>query len=381
MPDLNGRFDEKFAAVAEVFERCFTEYGDTGASACLTIEGEIVLDLWGGWTDAARTIPWAEDTLGITWSTSKGISTIAALRLVERGLIDLDAPIANYWPEFAQNGKESITLRQVMTHVAGVPFLDADLPPGSFTDWSALVGACEIQKPEWEPGSVHGYHAATFGWIVGEVVRRVSGMTIGTLIAREIAEPLGAEYYLGLPDEKHHLVAEWTAPAPDGSESDVAPEPTLFSRAVDAAYMGIPGLMKRPEYMRAEGPAFNGYSNGRGLAKIYRPLANDGSFEGIELLRPETIEMAIKEQLDVPDVVLGIPRVRRGTGFRLFWPDHGDFYGLRVFGHSGYGGSIGLADPDLRISFGYVMNTPWTGERGTDPRAESLLHAAYGCIG
>lgn len=385
MPEINGTFDDKFDQVADAFSRCFSEYGDVGASVCITVEGETVVDLWGGHTDAAQEKPWGEHSLGIVWSATKGVVAIAVLRLVELDLLDLDVPIATYWPEYAQNGKEEITLRQVLTHTAGVPFLDAELPPGSVTNWDAVVQACELQRPEWAPGSTLGYHAVTFGWILGEVIRRVSGMTVGSYIAREIAGPLGAEFYLGLPEANHSLVAEWAAPAPDisdNSEDDgEKPAKPPFQRAVEAAYMGVDGILKSPEFMSAEVPAVNGYSNGRGLATIFRPLALRGEFDGTSIVGRDLLDMAIEPQVEGFDSVLEMDAGRRANGFKLMWPNMGPNYGKRVFGHGGFGGHVACADPDRRLSFGYVMNKPWDGDRGTDPRAHSLITAAYDCIG
>ena len=380
MIDTRGYCDPKFQAVADTFSRCFTEHGDIGASVAVTIEGEKVVDLWGGFTDEDLTRPWDEHTLCVIFSATKGVVTTAVHMLVERGLIDLDSPIARYWPEFAQNGKQNVTLRQVMSHTAGLPFIDAELYMGAPNDWETMIEACAAQKPEWEPGSTLAYHAVTFGWIVGEVVHRVSGQMPRQFIANEIAEPLNAEFYLGLPESQESNVAEWIQPHQASSEP---PSESLSyaHRSVSFFFSNLPSnYLSTRAWRDAQMPAVNGYSNARGMATIYRPLALGGQHDGVRLMKRPTIENAIVQQATGFDAVLEIDNARRAVGYKLVGPEMGARYGERAFGHSGLGGSIGVADPDKRMSLGYVMNKQWGGARGTDPRASSLADAVYECL-
>jgi CubicO group peptidase (beta-lactamase class C family) len=385
MMNINGYCDPKFQAVEDAFTQCFTEHGDIGASAAVSVEGEMVVDLWGGFADKDRSRPWEENTLALIFSATKGMVTTAVHMLVERGQIDLDSPIATYWPEYAQNGKESVTLRHVMSHTAGLPFIDAKLYMGAPYDWETMVEACAAQKPEWEPGTQLAYHSTTFGWIVGEVIHRVSGQMPGQFIAHEIAEPLHAEIYLGLPESYDSNVADWVWPEQSSSPAP-PPEPPSDS----PSYRDRIGSIMSPnlphdapntlEWRRAEIPAGNGYANARGMAKVYRPLALDGVHDGVRLMGRSTIEAAIIEQATGYDHILEIDNARRAVGYKLVGPEMGESYGHRAFGHPGLGGAIGVADPDKRMSMGYVMNKVWGGARGTDPRASSLADAVYECM-
>jgi CubicO group peptidase (beta-lactamase class C family) len=342
----------------------------------------MVVDLWGGFANEERNRPWNEDTLCVLFSATKGIVATAAHMLVERGQIDLDLPIANYWPEYAQNGKERITLRQVMSHTAGVPFIDAEQYVGAPYDWESMVEACAAQKPEWEPGSTVAYHVVSFGWIVGEVIRRVSGQMPGKFKASEIAEPLGAEFFLGLPESQDPKVADWIWAAGAPSTEPESDPPSYADRgfAMFWAKLGTDWVNAR-DWRAAEIPAGNGYSNACGLAAIHRPLALGGEHLGVRIMDDSTIETAIVQQATVYDPVLDIDNARRAIGYKLLGPELGEAYGDRAFGHAEYGGSIGCADPGKRMSFGYVMNQEWDGPRGSDPRAESLATAIYNSIG
>jgi CubicO group peptidase (beta-lactamase class C family) len=381
--DIAGYCDPKFQAVADAFTRCFTEHGDVGASVAVTVEGEMVVDLWGGFMDEEATKPWEEQTLGIVFSATKGIVTTAVHMLVEQGQIDPDSPIARYWPEYAQNGKQNVTLRQVMSHTAGLPFIDAELYMGAPYDWQTMIEACAAQKPEWEPGSTHAYHSATFGWIVGEVIHRVSGQMPGEFIASEIAEPLGAEFYLGLPESQDSNVSDWIHSQPEAS-SEPPPEPPTetpsYGQRLGFVRANLPpNPLSSRAWRAAQMPASNGHSNGRGFAKIYQPLALDGAHNGVRIMERSTIEAAIVQQVDSYDTLLKAD-AKRAVGYKLIWPDLGEKLGERTFGHPGLGGSLGCADPDKRMSLGYVMNKPWSGPRGSDPRSTSILEAVYECI-
>lgn len=385
MAEINGHCDPKLQRVADAFTECFTKHGEIGASVSATVEGEMVVDLWGGSADAELTRPWKEDTICGVHSAGKGVLATVTHMLVDRGQVDLDLPIAYYWPEYAQNGKENITLRQVLAHTAGMAFIDAELYVGAPFDWETMAEACAAQKPEWAPGSTHGYHAITFGWIVGEVLRRVTGEMPGSLIAREITKPLNAEFYIGLAESQDRLVADTVPPPPPASDQSPeipSPPPTYDQRStamlLDYIENGINAINSR-EWRGAQIPASNPYGNARGLATIYRPLAMGGDYGGVDLMSQETIDAAIVEQVSGNDIVLEVDAVR-ATGYKLVQLDFGEFLGPRSFGHPGAGGSAGFADPDHHVSFGYVMNRFWDGPRGSDPGKASLAEAIYGCL-
>jgi CubicO group peptidase (beta-lactamase class C family) len=346
------------------------------------VEGDVVVDLWGGHTDGTRRQSWRDDTLCVVWSASKGIMATAVHILVERGELDIDVPISRYWPEYGGNGKESITLRQVMSHTAGVPFIDADLSDKPSLDWGSIISACEQQSPEWTPGTQLGYHAVTYGYIVGEVIQRITGLMPGEFIQREITEPFEADFYIGLPESEDSRVAEWITPASttneksDGSNEEEPPKPNRTSGFLNLQ----PGGVNTRHFRAAQVPAGNGITNARGFATIYRPLALGGEFGGRRILNRDTIERANELQATGPDAVLNIDNAKRAVGYKLMWPEMAEAFGKRTFGHGGLGGSMGCADPDARLSFGYVMNVPWAGQRGSDPRGKSLAAALYSCL-
>ena len=231
---IEGTCDARFASVREAFVTNFTERGDVGAAVAVSVGGRLVVDLWGGWADAARRRPWRRDTLVNVFSCSKGLSTVCALQLVERGLVDLDAPIARLWPAFAAAGKEGITLRQVLTHRAGLPAVRAPLPDGAMLDWPRMTAALAAQAPWWVPGEAHGYHVNTFGFLVGEVARRAGAMTLGAWLRTHVAAPLGADVHIGLPAAEHQRVAEFLWPA------GARPHPPRPSPTTTSACVGTP---------------------------------------------------------------------------------------------------------------------------------------------
>jgi len=206
--EINGFCDAKFERVAEEFVKNFQERDEVGASVCVTVEGKTAVDLWGGLARPATHVPWKEDTIGVVWSSTKGATSLCAHLLASRGKLDLDAPVAQYWPEFAQGGKEAIPVKMLLNHQAGLPAIREFLPPGAFFSWEGMVQYLERQEPWWKPGSQHGYHALTFGWLVGEVIRRISGKSLGTFFREEVAEPLGLDFWIGLPEEHEHRTAQ-----------------------------------------------------------------------------------------------------------------------------------------------------------------------------
>lgn len=384
--DIQGRCAPAFSRVRQAFEENFRSRQEVGAGVCVTVEGETVVDLWAGHADQARTRPWTRDTIANVYSTTKGMTALCAQQLVDRGRLDLDAPVARYWPEFAAAGKAEMPVRWLLSHRAGLAAVREPLPPEALYDWDAMCRALAAEVPWWEPGTDHGYHAITFGWLVGEVVHRIDGRSLGTYFREEIAEPLGADFHIGLPDAEHGRVAELSPiPPPEAGEgldlaAALANEPEgLLARA----FLNPPSILlgpNTPEWRRAEIPGANGHANARAVARVYAALACGGELDGVRVLSPEGIDRCRHEESCGLDRVLRI-RTRIGQGFILsqdaplaaFGPNEG------AFGHPGAGGSVGFADPAARVSFGYVMNRLGP-HILLDPRADALIDAVYASL-
>src|SRR5688572_23816667 len=399
--DVFGNVEPRFERVREEFERNFAEREEVGASVCVMVDGEPVVDLWGGVADPASGRPWERDTVSLIFSASKGVTAICANLLVARGELDLDAPVARYWPEFAQNGKEDVTVKMAFCHSAGVPVLRDPVPPGGFNDWDRTVEQLAAEPLFWEPGTRHGYHAFTIGWILGELVRRVTGRSIGTFLREEIADPLGLDVYLGVPDDVQDRVAwtNWFDPARLMDGSLGVPPPPYFVQALSDP-TSIPGLLflnnggwltpdcwNTRESRAATMPAANGHTNARALAGIYAPLANGGTAGGVKLFTPEDIARmgaVVRSASDVDAVILSPTRF--GLGFlKSIWdPGLGNGNSFVVsesaFGHPGFGGPVGFADPQARLSFGYTMNQQGPGMWVND-KGQSLIDATYASVG
>ena len=387
-PEIHGHCDERFEPVRRAFASEFEAGRELGASLCVTVEGTPVVDLWAGHRDEARTLPWERDTLANVYSTTKGLTAIAAHRLVDEGVLDLDAPVAKYWPEFAAAGKARLPVRYLLSHEAGLAAIRKPLEPGALYDWETMTGALAEQEPWWEPGTDHGYHALTFGWLVGEVVRRIRGASLGTVVRDEIAAPLGAEFEIGFGPELDARVAplvQGPIHPPEGPDGvDMMKELVENPEGLTAKAFSNPPVLagvspNAREWRGAEIPAGNGHTNAHSLARIYAALANDGSVDGVELLSREAIERARAEQVYSKDRVLPF-QTRLALGF--FLPTREEPLGPNpnVFGHGGAGGSYSQADPENRMSFGYVMNLMHTGGWLVDPRPRRLLAEVYGCL-
>ncbi len=384
---LEGTCAPQFENVRDAFAKEFADGNELGASLCVTVEDEIVVDLWAGHMDEAKTRPWERDTLANVYSTTKGITAIAAHRLVDEGLLDLDAPVAEYWPEFAAGGKAEIPVRQLLSHEAGLPAIMKPLAQETVYDWKAMCDALAEQEPWWEPGTAHGYHAVTFGWLVGEVVRRIRGKKIGDVVRDEIAGPLGVEFEIGFGPELDERVAPLVQgpvhpPEADGPDFDLVAEIMGNPESVLAKTFGNPpvlGLHNERAWRAAEIPAANGHTNAHSLARIYAALANGGETQGVRLLSSEAIERARTEQVNGNDEVLPMD-TRLGLGF--FLPTSAEPLGPndRAFGHGGAGGSYSHADPEHRMSYGYVMNLMHQGAWLVDPRARRTLGAVYASL-
>jgi CubicO group peptidase (beta-lactamase class C family) len=365
---IYGRCDARFAAVREVFAQGFASGAELGAAVCFVLDGEPVVDLWGGWLDRARTREWRADTLVNVYSTTKGMAALCAHQCAERGLLDLDAPVARYWPEFAAAGKEAIPVRWLLTHQAGLAAPRRPISLAELYAWHPFVAALAEQAPWWEPGTRHGYHALTFGHLVGELVRRVSGQSLGAFFRENVAGPLGADFHIGLAAEHDSRTSDLhggifpskrqipSISGPLGEFLRELRDPTTLAGGA----FGNPDLGRDEVNTRAwrgaELPAVNGHGTARALARIYGALAAGGELDGVRLLARASIECASAEQVSGPDLVLGGMPMRYGLGFML----RQDLMPLspspRAFGHPGAGGSIGMADPDARVGFGYTLN-------------------------
>lgn len=391
---VQGTVDPRFDAVGLEFERNLTGRGEVGASVCVTLEGETVVDLWGGVADPDTGAPWSGNTLSTVMSCTKGAAAVCAHLLLDRGLLDLDAPVATYWPEFAKNGKEAVTVRMVLTHTAGLPHIRAVIPEDGCCDWEFMIGALEDEALFWPAGTRQAYHGLTFGYLVGEVVRRVAERSIGRFFAEEVAGPLGLDCWIGTPASEHHRVAPLIPTPPDPTE----PLPRALAEifAHPQSPMGLIFLnngnwitrFNEPQYLSAEIPAANGVTNARGLAGLYRPLALGGTAGGVALVSPLTAaRMGITNSCTLDDGTL-LARLGFTLGFHTSIDNRTNpgaetgncIWGKDAFGHSGFGGSMGFADPRARLSFGYTMNK-LSASLGPDERGQSLVDAVYRGLG
>lgn len=408
MTQIWGTCDEAFSLVRVEFERNFAERGEVGAGVSIVIDGQCVVDLTGGVRDRDGQ-SYDPETLQMVFSTTKGVASMCVHRLAQQGRIDLNAPVASYWPEFGAAGKGEVPVNQLLSHRAGLIDIDGEATLDDALDWSVVTGRLAETAPLWEPGTAHGYHAVTFGWLVGELVRRIDGRSIGTYLAEEIVSPLGVEFYIGLPDEQFDRVAPIIPldplPMPDepATEAELAEEvaeaPTLDApgEAVRSKKSGLVAALDRlfgdgnllaralaapggafgsdeawedPRVLTAEIPAANGVTNARSLATLYAACV--GPVNGQRVLESETLRAAMEPQTSGADQVLMFPSVF-GLGFMrdtVFSP----LGGPAGVGHYGAGGSVGFCDPDRNIGFGYVMNKMQIGLAG-DPRTAALLAA------
>ena len=369
---VQGRCDARFEGVKAAFENNFEQGFDVGASVAITIDGECVVDLWGGAADAAKTRPWERDTLVGVFSTTKTMTALTALYLADRGELDLDAPVARYWPEFAQAGKAEVKVRHLLGHTAGLPGWDEPLQFEDLYDWDKVCGLLARQAPWWEPGSASGYHGITQGYLIGEVVVRITGQSLGTFFAREIAEPLGGGFYIGVPEACDSRVSLGLLPA--------TPETPLAGPGSMGMKVHLnPGLprerMWEIPWRRAEIPAGNGFGNARSIARIQSVLACGGEVDGRRLMSRAGCEAVFRQQSNGPDLVVLAP-IRFGLGYAL------NSMGLpvprsdRICLWGGSGGSLIVVDFEARMTFAYAMNQLEASPFG-DRRGQSLVAATY----
>jgi CubicO group peptidase (beta-lactamase class C family) len=397
--DVRGLVEPGFEAVRDAFARNFEEGNEVGAAFCVHVGGRKVVDLCGGAFDAAGTTPYGPDALQLVFSTTKGATAVCANLLAQRGLLDMDAPVTGYWPEFGKAGKESMPVRFLLCHQAGVPAVDRRLTPDELQAWTPIIEALEEQTPFWEPGTAHGYHALSYGYLVGEVVRRISGRSLGTFFAEEVAGPLGLEFFIGLPAEYEERVspivgANFGLPSSDsgagGGSGGGGAALEGYASTLVARALNLGGAIRDPDWMNqrawhaAEMPGGNGITNATSLSRLYAALI--GPVEGgpaEAFLTPAQVERARTPLTSGPD------RVFESVGFALeqkiglgFWRSSPvtPFGGEGSFGHGGAGGSYGFADPENQLAVGYVMNKMSMDLTG-DSRSRGLVSAVYDSIG
>ncbi len=435
--------DPRFERVREEFERNLAERDELGASVCVIVDGETVIDLWGGVADAETGSAWERDTMNVIMSCSKGVTALCGHILIDQGQLDLDRPVAHYWPEFAQGGKAGVLVRHVFSHQSGVAHVRDVVPIGGFNDWALMVRLIEDTPPFWEPGTRTGYHAVTIGWLIGELVRRVTGISIGAFFRQQVGEPLGLDCWIGLPEEHEHRVArtEWFDMAAamgihPRAYAALTDPTTRAHRAITAALRSrrirslLAGVMQRqlraleardpdavafpPRFVldllnpssaafklmsnmggflvvgddraahAAELPAMGAIANARGLAGMYAPLSLGGEHRGVRVVSDSAIaRMRYPQSSTDVDACLGL-RTCYTLGFSKSWPNpgagNGVFIGEEAFGTPGLGGQIGFADPSYRLAFAYTMNRHGAGT-GLNERGQSLIDATYRSLG
>jgi CubicO group peptidase (beta-lactamase class C family) len=380
-PAVSGWCDPGFAAVRSEFSTNFRERGELGAAVCVSVHGHVVVNLCGGWRDSARRQPWTSDTLVNVFSVGKGLLATCAARLAGERRLDPDARVARYWPEFAAAGKTEVTVRELLSHQAGVPAIREQLPAGSALDWPLMTRLLAAEAPWWPRGSGHGYHVNTFGFGVGELIRRVTGMTPGRFLARELAGPLGADVHIGLAASEHSRVAEfsWGSSGASRAVSAAEPDAAAGDQMALLAYVNPPdfsgfGVVNTAAWRSAEIPSANAHASAAGVARVYAALAVGGSLDSCRVVDAAALADATQEQVYGPDLVLHRPS-RFGLGFQLTHLERPLGRGPRCFGHFGAGGSVGFGDPDTGLAFGYV--TSQMGPRWRNPRNQALMDASY----
>jgi CubicO group peptidase (beta-lactamase class C family) len=379
---IRGRWDARFEEVHQVFVENF-DRGELGAALAVSVDGDCVIDVWGGYADRQRRQRWKKDTLACFYSLGKPLAALCVLQLVDRGLLDLDDPVCRWWPEFATAGKDAITVRQVLCHRAGLQGVRERLPESAMLDWDLMTRVLAEEPPWLLEGYEHAYHANTYGFLAGELVRRTSGLPFGEYFRRHVAEVVDADVIFGVPDEDLPRVAElvWH-PTGDPPEGVLDQPMNEQQRMIAHCYFNPSGfssmgVMNTAEWRRAVIPSTNGHGTARGVARIYNVLAHGGSWRGRHLVGRELLAEAVTVQSQGPCPILETD-VSFGLGFQRTRPDRPLGPNPNSFGHYGTGGSLGFADPDARIGFGYVMND--IVPRWRNSRNNALIDAVYRCL-
>ncbi len=371
MTPIHGTCAPRFTPVKTAFENNFLMQDDIGASVAITHEGDFVVDLWGGHTSRDKTEEWAEDTIINVWSSTKTMAAMSLLLLADRGAVDLHAPVSHYWPEFAANGKDKVEVRHFLSHSAGLSGMDEPVSGDALYDWAWMTGALAAQAPWWEPGTASGYHALTQGHLIGEVVRRVTGQSIGDFFRQEIAEPVEADFHIGTPEACFPRICDLTPP-PDPIQVDA--DGSIASRTFVNPAVDVSATFTEA-WRKAEIPAANGHGNARSIVRAQTAMANGGEAFGKRLMSEEGTARIFEQQANGVDLVLGIP-MTFGMGYGISNPDMPMGPNKRICFWGGYGGSIVLIDQDAQLCISYVMNRMEPGLVG-DTRGMSLVMAAY----
>lgn len=377
---VQGRWESRFDAVAEALAEYLADGEELGASLAVDVDGELVADIWGGHADRGKTVPWQRDTIVNFWSCTKTLTSLAALLCIDRGMLDPFQPVAAYWPEFAANGKAAIEVRHLLSHTSGVSGWQVPFPVEHIYDWPTATAHLARQPPWWEPGTASGYHAMNFGHLVGELVRRVTGVSLKDFVNREIAAPLDADVQIGARTGDEPRIAELVAPPPRdlGLAALPADHPAVLTfAAFPPGAFGVTAA-ESPEWRRADIGGANGHGNARGLVRAMAAISQGGTARGVSLLSPETVELIFTEQADGIDRVLAVP-LRFGIGFGL--PSPASVPAVpdgRVCWWGGWGGSLVVMDLDRRATFAYVMNKMGPGVTGSarTHRYAALIDAA-----
>jgi CubicO group peptidase (beta-lactamase class C family) len=373
MAEVQGTCEARFVRVRDTLSANLDSGADVGASVAVYLHGEPVVDIWGGYVDEAKSAPWERDTLTNVWSTTKTMTFLCALMLADRGQLDFHAPVAKYWPEFADRGKQDVEVRHIMSHTAGLSGWEEKIESEQLADWELCTSLLAAQKPWWEPGSASGYHAVTQGYLIGEVVRRITGESIGQWFAHEVAEPLGADFFIGLPEGEDSRVSLVIPPPPlDPSSMDVSEimAKTFLNPPLDAT------LVAEEWWRRAEIPAANGQGNARSVAAIQSVIAGRGQARGARLLSAAGTDAIFEEQSNGTDLVLGVP-LRFGMGYGLGNADMP--LGPQACYWGGYGGSVIVIDQETELTVCYVMNRMESGLVG-DLRGMTIVLEAIQAV-
>ncbi|HEY5355569.1 MAG TPA: serine hydrolase domain-containing protein [Streptosporangiaceae bacterium] len=378
MADVQGICDARFEPVRDALAGQLESGNETGASIMVDVDGRTVVDLWGGWCDPGHGRPWTENTITNVWSTTKTVTNLAALMLADRGQLDPYAPVAKYWPEFAENGKERIEVRHLLSHTSGVSGWEAPFQTEDMYDWDSSTRRLATQAPWWEPGTASGYHAANQGHLIGELVRRLTGKHLKTFVAEEIAGPLGADFQIGAREADWDRIAPVTPPPPlpfdfASLDPDSPVYKTFTGPALDA------GSANTPAWRQADMGAVNGHGNARSVGRILKALALDGVVDGVRLLSPDAIGLIFDEQSHGTDLVLGVP-LRFGIGYALPETESVPYVPQgRTCYWGGWGGSVIIMDLDARTTISYMMNKMAPGIIGSD-RSETYVRAIHDCL-
>jgi len=378
MAEIHGTFDSRFGAIADLLSASIDAGTDIGASVAVTIDGAPVVDIWGGWADEAKTTPWEENTITNVWSTTKTMMALSALVLVDRGELDVYAPVAKYWPEFAANGKENVEVRHLLSHTSGVSGWAQPIVVDDIYDWEKSTAKLAAQEPWWEPGTQSGYHALNQGHLVGEVIRRITGKKLGQFFADEIAGPLNIDFHIGLAPSEFHRIANVIPPPPLPIDFATLDMNSVLVKTFTGPAPGAEASWTS-EWRQADIGAANGHGNARSVARAQSIVANGGEIDGVRLLSPATIDLIFDQQASGMDLVLGIDSTF-GIGYGLPGASYPYFPEGKICFWGGWGGSVIIVDVGRRMTISYMMNRMDAGLVG-DVRGENLVRAAYAAVG